>query len=158
MKNSKKQTPYIVSLIFVLIAALLCSLFCFQLLLIQGESMEPTYRGGQFAFIIKLDRDYTHGDCILFHSESLGQNLVKRIVALPGDTVQIQDGALLINGKAYLPYPGCPEIEFAGLAAEPLSIPEDCCFVLGDNFSRSIDSRHAEVGLVKMADIKGKII
>ena len=82
---------------------------------------------------------------------------MKRIVALPGDTVQIQDGVLLINGKVYLPYPGCPEIEFAGLAAEPLTIPEDRCFVLGDNFSHSIDSRHAQVGFVALDSIKGKI-
>ncbi len=158
MKKMKKQAPYIVSLILVLTATLLCSLFCFQLMLIQGESMEPSYRSGQFVFITKLDRDYARGDCVLFYSEALGCSLVKRIVALPGETVQICGGAMLIDGLQYKPYPDCPEIDFAGLAAEPLTVPEGHCFVLGDNFSHSTDSRCEEVGFIPFERIRGKII
>ena len=145
-------------LVFVVLLSFLCSMFCFQLLLIQGDSMLPTFSSGRLCLINKMDRDYQKGDCILFYCPALEQNLVKRIVALPGDTVQISEGKLLINGIVTELYPSSHSISDAGLAAAPITVPEDCCFVLGDNFSRSIDSRHEEVGIVVQSAIKGKII
>jgi signal peptidase I len=157
MKKTKKEMPYIVLLVLVVICSLLCSLFCFQLTLIQGDSMEPNYHSAQLRLLNKLDKDYRHGDCILFYCEDLKCSLIKRIVALPGDRVQIKEGTLLINGAACTPYPNSPKIEHAGLAENELTVPEGCCFVLGDNFTYSRDSRHAEVGFVKFEDIRGKI-
>ena len=156
MKNHKIITPYIVAVILVILLCFLCSRFCFQLMLLQGESMEPSYKSGQLLFINKLDREYDRGDCVLIDSDALGRYVFKRIVALPGDDVHILFGTLYVNGEAVLPYPGCPEIEDAGLAAEKLTVPEGCCFVLGDNFSRSIDSRSAELGFVEIKNIIGK--
>ena len=146
------------ALLSVVLLSLLCSLFCFQLTLIQGESMEPSYRSGQLHLLNKLDRDYKRGDCVLFYSEGLECSLVKRIVAVPGDTVQISGGMLLVNGEQAQPYPGCPEIEYAGLAADEIHLAEGQYFVLGDNFPRSIDSRHSEVGLVSADSIRGRIM
>ena len=145
-------------LALVVLLCLLCSIFCFQLLMIQGESMEPTFRNSQLCLINKLDRNYQAGDCVLFYSEGLDQYLVKRIAATPGDSVQISEGRLLVNGTAVESYPGSPAIDYAGLAAEEIIVPEGSCFVLGDNFSRSIDSRHKELGFARLADIKGKLI
>lgn len=158
MKKAKKELPYIVALFFVVLLSLLCSIFCFQLTLIQGESMEPAYRSGQLCLLNKMDREYRRGDCILFYCEHLECSLVKRIVAVPGDTVQISGGALLVNGEQTLPYPGCPEIEHAGLAADEIHLAEGQYFVLGDNFPRSTDSRHSEVGLVSVENIRGRIM
>ena len=158
MKKRKTQTPYIVALILVIILCGLCSRFCFQLTLIQGESMEPSYHSGGLRLLNKLERRYERGDVILFSCEELERSLVKRIVALPGDTVQIKGGQLLVNGAVFQPYPGCPEIEDGGLASEELSLPQGQYFVLGDNFDHSIDSRHSQVGFVKAEDIRGKIL
>ena len=158
MKKSKKELPYIVPLLLVVILSLLCSVFCFQLMLIQGESMEPNYHSGQLCLLNKLEHEYQRGDCILFYSQELDCKLVKRIVALPGDTVQISNGELLVNGEPYCPYPSCPDIDPAGLAEEEIRIPEGEYFVLGDNFTLSRDSRYEDVGLVSSSDILGRII
>jgi signal peptidase I len=152
MKKTKKPTPYIVMLALVVLLCLLCSIFCFQLLLIQGESMEPTFKAGQLCVINKFDRNYQAGDCILFYSEGPAQHLVKRVAATPGDIVEISDGKLFVNGKARI------AAEDLGPDAGPVTVPEGCYFVLGDNLAHSIDSRHKEVGFVKLTDIKGKII
>lgn len=158
MKKFGRETPYIVLLLIVVFASFICSVFFVQLLLIQGESMEPTYHSGQLVLTSKLDKDYERGDCVLFYCEELKTSLVKRIAALPGDCVQIKDGTLYIDSSPVLPYPGAGEIEDAGLAEETLIIPEGHYFVLGDNFSRSKDSRHSEVGFVARENIRGKII
>lgn len=158
MKKRKSQIPYIVAILLVVLLCGLCSRFCFQLTLLQGESMEPSYHSGQLLLLNKLDKTYERGSVILFYSETLERSLIKRICALPGDTVQIKTGRLFVNGEPYSPYPSCPEFADPGLAVQELIIPEDHCFVLGDNFSHSIDSRHSEVGLVRFEDIRGKII
>ena len=157
MKKANKQLPYLVTLLFVILLSYFTSKHLVQLLLIQGESMEPTYHSMQLVLLDKTAVEYKSGDCVLFYCEGLDCNLVKRIVALPGETVQIKDGTLYIDSIPYSPYPGCPKIEDAGLAGEILPVPEGCCFVLGDNFSESRDSRHEEVGLVNINLIKGKI-
>ena len=157
MKKCKIDIPYIVALFLVILSCFLCSRFCFQLLLIQGQSMEPSYRSGQLIMINKLDREFKQGDCVLFYCDSLDENLVKRIVAQPGDRVQISAGKLYVNGLAHFPYPDCPLIAEAGLAARELLVPQGQYFVLGDNFAHSIDSRHPQVGLVDAENIKGKL-
>ena len=157
MNKRKKETPYIVLLLSVVICSLFCSIFCFQLSLIQGDSMEPNYHSGQFLILNKLDADYSRGDCILFRCDTLKCSLLKRIVALPEDKVQIYDGKLFINGEFFTPYTDCPAIVYAGLAQTELTVPDGHYFVLGDNFDFSRDSRHEEVGFVKLEDIRGKI-
>ena len=119
--------------------------------------MTPTFYNGELCIINKMYLDYQVWDCVFFYCDELELYLVKRIVALPGDTVQISGGTLLVNGSPAKAYPGCPAIEDAGLAAEEIIVPEGHYFVLGDNFSHSIDSRHGEVGFVSAKEIKGKI-
>lgn len=158
MKKSANQIPYIVLLLIVVFMSLVCSIFFVQLLLIQGDSMEPTYHNGQLVLLSKTAKSFSRGDCVLFYSPELDHMLVKRIVAIPGDSVRISDGTLYINEVPSSPYPGAGEIEEAGLAGKTFVIPESQYFVLGDNFSRSKDSRHSEPGLVALKDIRGKII
>lgn len=157
MVKAHVKIPYIVYIMLTVLLCFLLSRFCFQLALVQGESMEPTLRGGQFVFVNRLDKGYARGDIVLLRSDSLGADVVKRIAAMPGDTIYIDGGTVFVNGKPYLPYPGCGSCEYAGLAGRPLTVPEGKCFLLGDNFSRSSDSRHEELGLVDIADITGKI-
>lgn len=72
----------------------LLSHFCIQLYFITGVSMEPSYTSGEPVLIQKWDLpDCLHtNDVIIIHREDLGRDIVKRIVALPGDTVRITDG------------------------------------------------------------------
>lgn len=82
---------------------------------------------------------------------------IKRVIALPGETVQIKDGQILINGEVYNEKDEFPAITNAGLASEPITVGKGQYFVLGDNRNNSEDSRHNGMGLVNSDRIVGKL-
>ena len=81
---------------------------------------------------------------------------VKRVVAVPGDTVLIKDGALYVNDKLFDEEVEVASMEDAGLAAEEITLGADEFFVLGDNRNNSEDSRYANIGNIKKEHIIGK--
>ena len=82
---------------------------------------------------------------------------IKRIVGLPGETVQIKDGSVYINDVETLEHIFAEDIEEAGIADEPVVLKGNEYFVLGDNHSSSDDSRMADIGNVKRREIYGKV-
>ena len=90
-----------------------------------------------------------------------GQNLVmdKRIIGMPGETVQIKDGKVYINDKELKSdvYGITDYIDYPGIAEEPITLGDDEYFCLGDNRPVSQDSRYKEVGPVKRSIIVGKV-
>ena len=138
-------------LLFVLLIGCICYLvshFVVQLYFVNGSSMEPTYTSGQPVFLQKfgLPDCLDDNDVVVIRHETLGRDIVKRIVALPGDTVQITEGILYVNGVPQPTPDGFSLMEDAGNAAAPLTLAPGEYFVLGDNRNHSIDSRFAEVG------------
>ena len=98
------------------------------------------------------------GDIILFsYPVDEKQTYIKRVIGLPGETIQIIDGMIYINGSVYLETQGFPQMENAGMAAQEITLGEDEYFVLGDNRNQSEDSRFADMGNVKLEDIEGKV-
>ena len=81
---------------------------------------------------------------------------VKRVIAVPGDKVQIKDGAVYVNGELFDEKAETAAILDAQLAAEEIELGEDEYFVLGDNRNNSEDSRYANIGNVKKEYIIGK--
>ena len=82
---------------------------------------------------------------------------IKRIIGMPGETVQITDkGEILINGEELVESYGREVIKDPGLASDPITLGEDEYFVMGDNRNYSKDSRFPDVGNIKRADIIGK--
>lgn len=145
-----------VGMILLFLIAWYLSGFYYQLMLLQGDSMEPAYHSGQFLILDKHSGDYDYGDVIAFQKDGFRGYLVKRIAAMPGDGVCIRDGILYVNG---LPQDaGTRRIDFAGIAGEQIFLGEDDYFVLGDHFDRSTDSRYEEIGLVNRDEIKGKVV
>ena len=138
-------------------SAFLISHFWFQFVLIQGTSMIPSYRPWQLATIYKRADTLESGDVIAFQCDSLNALLIKRIVACPGDTVQIQNGILYINGSQKQPVSIYGSITYAGTAQDPITLSADEYFVLGDNIEDSKDSRYPEIGCIKKKDIWGII-
>ena len=86
-----------------------------------------------------------------------GASSIKRILGLPGETIQIKDGMIYIDGEIYLEKKDYPAMTDAGLAEEPITLGTNQYFVLGDNRNNSEDSRYADIGMIKKRYIAGKI-
>ena len=119
---------------------------------VDGHSMEPTLSDGDNLIVDKLSyrfRDPERYDIIVFpyqHAENT--YYIKRIIGLPGETVQVIDGYMYINGKKLDEHYGAEVMEDPGIAAEPIKLGDDEYFVLGDNRNHSSDSRVAIVGVL----------
>lgn len=129
----------------------------FALSRISGSSMYPTYEDKEYVLCNRFlkTEDYKRGDVITFYSgeKYLSNIYIKRIAAIPGDTVLIKDGVLYVNGEKQNTC--LPPMQDAGIAEKPLALGKDEFFVLGDNRNRSRDSRI--IGPVKMEKIIGRV-
>ena len=150
-------------LIAVAIAAVILAFF--KPIIIQQQSMEPNFYSGDYIITSRqaynLFGDPQHGDIIVFESklytdEGEAKNRIKRIIGLPGDTVEIIDGYVYRNGeKIQEDY-----IKEQGLSGEmeAITVPEGELFVLGDNRRVSQDSRSGAVGTIGQDTIVGKVV
>ncbi len=124
-----------------------------------GDSMEPTLVTGQEVMINRLVYNIFEpgqGDVVVFkpNGNENAHTYVKRIVAVPGDTVRIMNGLLYVNDEPTDFF--SDNIADAGIAALDLKVGEDEFFVMGDNPNSSDDSRNANIGNVKLETIIGK--
>lgn len=127
-----------------------------------GSSMELTLADGDRVLLDRLS--YSVGspkrnDIIAFkpNGSSTSHTHIKRVIGLPGETIQIMDGIIYINGKVYLEKADYPLMTNSGLASEPITLGVKEYFVLGDNRNDSEDSRYADIGLVNLDYIEGKV-
>ena len=81
---------------------------------------------------------------------------IRRVIGLPGETIQISGGRVLIDGEVYKEGKDFPMISNPGLASSSITLESGEYFVLGDNRNNSEDSRSADIGNVKKEDILGK--
>ncbi len=136
--------------------------FAFERTLVPGDSMAPTLEADMPIMINHLS--YLRGgpdrfDVIVFEQEGEEHSYyhVKRVIGLPGETVQIVDGIVYINDAPLKEIvKDLPKMHLSGLATEPLVLDEDEYFVLGDNRNKSEDSRFANIGNVTKSQIVGK--
>ena len=119
--------------------------------------MLPSYHNMQLVVLDKHNREYQVGDVIAFRYEGLSAVLVKRIAACEGDTVQIVDGTLYVNGKVSALYEE-GSFDYAGIFGDEIKLSQDEYIVIGDNTAESKDSRNPEIGIVQEETIIGKII
>ncbi len=129
---------------------------------VVGQSMSATLSSGDEVlinrFIYKMT-DPKPGDIIVFlpNGNEKSHYYIKRVIAVPGDTVRILDGEVYVNGAPYVEQTDVDAIEDAGLAEEEIVLGNDEFFVLGDNRNNSEDSRYANIGNIKKEYIIGKV-
>ena len=124
-----------------------------------GDSMAPALRNGDVLLInraVYRIKSPARGDIVAFRQEKNGHFSVKRIVGLPGETVQISEGKVLIDGQEMTEDIYVSGIEYAGEAEQPVELGADEYFVIGDNHTASDDSRLPGIGAVNRDEIYGE--
>lgn len=126
---------------------------------IEGDSMEGVLENGETVLINQMIykiADPERYDIIAFTKNE--QVYVKRVVGLPGDAVEIEDGHLVINGEAVSYNSKAEGMIYEGICEEaPVTLDSGTYFVLGDNWNASEDSRSASIGLVNQSEIIGRV-
>lgn len=127
----------------------------------SGDSMRPAVLDGDIVLVNRMIYDASkpkRGDIIVFkpNGNENARSYIKRIIGLPGETVQIKDGEIYIDGEKLEEKYETTSIEDAGTASEEITLDGDEYFVLGDNRRNSEDSRMADIGNVKRSEIEGK--
>lgn len=138
-------------------------LYVIQLTNVDGDSMLPALQNGNKIFVEKLSYRFHEPerfDVVVFPVDESGKDIyIKRIIGLPGETLQIgEDGTIYINGEALEEHYGKEIIapERRGIAADPIVIGWNEYFVMGDNRNDSTDSRFVQVGNIHKDDIIGR--
>jgi signal peptidase I len=167
-KESKRKTLSIVMDVllysFIIYACLyLIPTYVMQRTIVDGPSMENSLHNGEHLMVEKVSYHFEQldrFDVIVFYpyGRDIEEYYVKRIIGLPGETIQITDDDIYINGELLEEDYGKQPITDAGWAENPIVIGEDEYFVLGDNREVSYDSRAEEVGLVEKENIGGKAV
>ena len=140
-------------------------LLFFKPIVVKQESMQPTFYSNDYVIVSRqaynLFGDVERGDVIVFKSDLVDENgeqkhLIKRVIAVGGDTIEISDGYVYLNGEML----DEPYVAEEGISGEmgSVTVEEGKMFVMGDNRRVSQDSRSPELGQVEESSIVGKVV
>ncbi len=143
------------ALVFVAFAlALILKSYVAEAYEIKGRSMWPTFKSGERVIVLKAGYTVQRGDVVVFAStEDANKDLIKRVVGLPGDRIELRDGKVFVNGEpleeAY--------VELPALSASPEeTVPPEKYYVLGDNRPDSHDSRYFRS--IPKGNLRGEVV
>jgi signal peptidase I len=146
---------WILPIIAAIIIAFLINKLVFFNVTVPTGSMLPTINLKDKILVTRVHNknNLKNGDVIVFHSDELNEDLIKRLIGLPNDEVEIkEDGSLYVNQKkvdeSYVVYPGGKTGKF--------KVPEDSYFFMGDNRANSSDARYWDQPYISKNDIMGK--
>ena len=150
---------YILGIMIAVFLAIVIIYFWGMSTKVIGDSMNPVLFNGQTIYIDRFSYMLSNpkaGDVVVFlpNGNENEHYYVKRVIAVPGDTVRIQDGICYVNGEESEHI--TQTISEAGIAENDILIENGSYFCIGDNPDNSEDSRSANIGLIKDADILGK--
>ena len=159
-KSVKREIlEWVFSIAIAVLIALVIRQFIFTVVRVEGSSMLPTLTDNDRLIVWRLGYKPEANDVIVLHQED-HLPYIKRVIATEGQTVDINfnthkvyvDGKLLDEPFIYQPTSQRGDVQF------PVTVDEDCVFVLGDNRNNSSDSRFSDVGMVHKSDILGRLL
>jgi signal peptidase I len=150
---------WVVSILIAVVLAFFIRYFIVELYMVEGPSMRPTLVNGERLVVNKFIYRFKtpeRGDVLVFrYPQDPSRDFIKRVIAIPGDTVEIKDGRVFVNGQLL----NETYILEKTRGSYPLStVPQGRIFVMGDNRNNSEDSRFKDVGFVPFELIKGKAV
>ncbi len=145
MKYIKELLPYLI----IILVVVLIRTFIVTPIIVNGPSMKPTLQGKEIMLLKKYDTNYKRFDVIVVNKSVYGENLIKRVIALPGETIEYKHGKLYINDKVIDDPYGVGETG----NIQKITLREDEYFVMGDNRENSTDSRI--IGVIKKSELEG---
>lgn len=155
---------WVQTLVCTVSAVVLVFAFAVRLVSVSGPSMRETLQDGDKLLVVNshLCGEYRQGDIVIFQRPDFedGEQIVKRVIATAGQTVDIDfdAGMVFVDGEALKePYTREPTWLDEGLEF-PVTVPEGCVFVMGDNRNDSKDSRYADLGAVDTRHIIGRAV
>ena len=161
-KNKKEEkeeranfiNDWVVPIIIAFILAALIQRFVVFKVKIPSESMVPTLNVEDSLFVTRVynPEKLERGDVVVFYSQERDEDMIKRLIGLPGDEVVIDKGVVTVNGITLEENYIGEQDEFIGT----YNVPEDKYFFLGDNRLWSLDSRYWENPYIDESDITGK--
>lgn len=148
----------LVHILFLAVAVAGILNYCvFGIIKIEQYSMEPTLNNAERVYLSKCAywlSEPKRGDIIVFFDEGTKTNLVKRVIGLPGERIEIKDGNVYCNGERL----DEPYIKEKTSGNYEVVVPDGMYFCMGDNRNKSIDSRDERIGCIPRSDIIGKAI
>lgn len=155
--KGKEWYDFVETILFAFILAFLIKSFILQISYIPTGSMIPTLNDGEAVLVVRIPyyfREPERGEIIVFkYPLDTSKEYVKRLIGLPGDTIEIKQGNVYVNGKLL-------EENYVKRKSDdnygPIKVPKDSYFVLGDNRPVSVDSRYW--GFVPKKNLVGKAI
>ena len=151
---------WLLYLLFVVVFSFIIITYVGQRTRVDGQSMETTLQNNDNLIVDKISyrfREPKRFEIIVFpYQYRENTYYIKRIIGLPGETVQVIDGYVYIDGEQLDEHYGNELMESPGIAEDPITLGEDEYFVLGDNRNHSSDSRDATVGVLPRKDLLGR--
>jgi len=149
------------TLVIAFVIMMLLNLFVFNLSMVKGQSMQPTLHERERLFIDKIVYDFktpSRGEIVVLHDPSNGPDkkeyLVKRVIGIPGDTVEVKNHKLYVNGELQAePY---TEVEIQDPDFGPIKLDKDHYFVMGDNRHARASKDSRSFGSVSAKAIVGR--
>ncbi len=153
----KELYEWVQAIAVAVVLALIINQFVFAMVQVSGSSMVPTLHDKERLVITKLFYTPKAKDIVVVKSHALGKHIIKRVIAVPGDTIDInpETGDVFVNGELQNEPYIKEKLRSAGQALSyPLEVPEGYVFVMGDNRNNSQDSR--SLGLIAYEDVVGR--
>jgi signal peptidase I len=154
-KAKKIFTGYLIPIVVIVVLALLIRQFLFFKIIVPTASMYPTIKDNDQIMVTRVynPSNLKRGDIIDFHSKELNKDLIKRLIGLPNDTVDVTtNGLVYVNGKKL----SQPYVIYNGGKAGVYKVPAAHYLFLGDNRVNSDDSRYWNNPYIDKSDIIGK--